>query len=277
MKKINDFLQQRDVAWKFNPPAASHMGGIYERMIRAVRHVLKMVLHEQQISDEALVTALAEVEKILNDRPLTPLSDRPDDLQPLTPSHILLLKGNGSMPLGVFSKEEGYGRRRWRQAQYLANIFWRRWTREYLPSLQVRQKWNTERRNFSKGDLVLMASENTPRGQWPLGRILETFPDQKGHVRSVRLRTATGELVRPITCLCLLEGDGPSLESGQTNDEEQGSSEPQVQNQTNTEQQPQDQADAETQPLDWAHRIQNKVLPKRTTRGQKPRRLQDCA
>ena len=205
-KKISDFLQQHEIEWCFNPPTASHMGGIWERMIRSVRHVLKAVLTAQVITDETLTTALTEVEKVLNDRPLTPISDHPDDLGPLTPSQILLLKGNHSLPPGVFKKEDDYGRRRWKQAQYLANIFWRRWIREYLPTPQVRQKWTTPQRNFTKHDLVLVANENTPRGQWPMGRVIETYPDRHGHVRSVGLRMAGGEFVRPVTRLCLLEG-----------------------------------------------------------------------
>jgi hypothetical protein len=33
------------------------------------------------------------------------------------------------------------------------------------------------------GDLVLVVEENLPRGQWPLGRVVEVHPDCKGHVR----------------------------------------------------------------------------------------------
>ena len=53
----------------------------------------------------------------------------------------------------------------WRQAQYLSNIFWRRWVDEYLLSLQERQKWIRPRRNVAVGDLVLIADEHSPRGQ----------------------------------------------------------------------------------------------------------------
>ena len=200
-------LAQQDIEWQYNPPAASHMGGVWERMIRSVRHTLKAVLTEQCSTDDVLRTALAEVEKILNDRPLTPPSDSPDDLQPLTPSQILLLRSNSSLPPGLFSKEDSYSKRRWRQAQYLANLFWRRWVREYLPLLQARQKWTKPVRNFVKDDLVLVKADNEPRGHWPMGRIVEAYPDKHGHVRSVKVRTASGYLVRPVTCLCLLEGD----------------------------------------------------------------------
>ena len=39
--KVNKFCLQRDIRWLFNPPAASHMGGAWERMIRSIRRILK--------------------------------------------------------------------------------------------------------------------------------------------------------------------------------------------------------------------------------------------
>ena len=35
---IHEFLRQKNITWKFNPPTASHMGGVWERMIRSVRN-----------------------------------------------------------------------------------------------------------------------------------------------------------------------------------------------------------------------------------------------
>ena len=61
---------------------------------------------------------------ILNDRPLTPLSDHPDDPEPLTPNKLLLLKSNSCLPLDVFTNQDKYSKR-WCQAQCLANAFWR--------------------------------------------------------------------------------------------------------------------------------------------------------
>ena len=51
-------------------------------------------------------------------------------------------------------KQDVYARRRWRQVQYLANMFWSRWIKEYLPILQNRQKWLMPKRNLS--DIVLV-------------------------------------------------------------------------------------------------------------------------
>ena len=139
--KINDLMRQRKIVWKFNPPpTASHMGGVWERMIRSVRKVLRVLLKERVVTNEMLRTLMTEVEGILNSRPLTPSSDDPDDLEPLTPNHLLLCRSNLNLPPGAFTKEDLYCKRRWKQVQYLANLFWKRWTREYLPTLRGKAK-----------------------------------------------------------------------------------------------------------------------------------------
>ena len=204
-KLIQGVLLQDGSQWSFNPPSASHHGGVWERVIRMVRKVLTSVLRLQTLDDDGLHTVLCEVESILNGRPLTKLSDDPTDLEPLTPNHILLMKGKPVMSPGLFNKDDVYVKRRWRQVQYIADLFWKRWVQEYLPLLQERQKWNQKRRNFIPGDIVMVMDAAAPRGSWLLGRILETFPDKKGFVRSVRLQTKTNVLERPISKLCLLQ------------------------------------------------------------------------
>lgn len=95
-------------------------------------------------------------------------------------------------------------RRRWKQVQYLSDIFWKRWTKEYVTLLQEIQKWNGTKINFQNGDIVLIVDSSAPRGSWPLGKVVEVHPDEKGLVRVVKLKTKTGILERPITKICLL-------------------------------------------------------------------------
>ena len=215
-EKIHNVLLQKEIKWIFNPPSASHMGGVWERLVRSIKTILKMLVKEQLLSDESLLTLMAEVERVLNNRPLTPVSDDPNDLEPLTPNHLLLQKSNESLPLGTFNEKDCYSRRRWRQIQYLANIFWTRWLKEYLPLLQVRQKWLKTQRNLKVGDIVMMSDPNSPRGKWPLARVTKVYPGADGLVRSVQVRTANSYLDRPVSKLCFLEetvDDCPVAES----------------------------------------------------------------
>ena len=100
--KIYNRLRSNDVQWSFNPPEASHQGGIWEGMIGSVRRVLGALLKEQLVDDETLSTLPCEAERILNDRPLTSLSDHPDDPELLTPNKLLLLRSNSCFPPDVF-------------------------------------------------------------------------------------------------------------------------------------------------------------------------------
>jgi hypothetical protein len=203
--QIHNNLSQRKIKWNFNPPTASHMGGVWERVIRSIRKILRAMLGNQVITDEVLRTTMSEVQNILNSRPLTPLSNDVTDMEALTPNHLLLLRSNMSLPIGLCSSEDEYSRRRWKQVQYLASVFWRRWVKEFLPTLQQRQKWFGPKRNLQDGDLVLVLDDETPRGRWPLGRITEVHYGRDGLVRSVKVFTRGIVLTRPINKLCFLE------------------------------------------------------------------------
>ncbi len=149
-------------------------------------------------------TQSCDAEVILNDRPITKLSDDPMDLEALTPNHILLLKGKPSLSPGLFDVHDLYIKRRWKQVQYIPDLFWKRWVKEYLPLLQERKKWNKVKNSLKRGDIVAIMDSMAPSGSWPLGRVLETFPDKKGLVRSVRLQTKTNVIDRPVAKLCFL-------------------------------------------------------------------------
>lgn len=64
------------------------------------------LLHLRTLDDYGLQTVLCEVEAILNGQPLTKLSDEPTDLEPLTLSHILLMKGKPVLSPGLLNKDD---------------------------------------------------------------------------------------------------------------------------------------------------------------------------
>ena len=146
LQKIHNFCAQREIEWHFIPPSASHMGGSWERMVQTTKRVLKSLLKEQLVSDEVLTTVMSEAVNIVNSRPLTRSSEDVSDPEALTPNHLLHLRPTPSLPPGVFGKEDLYCRRAWRQAQYIAGLFWQRWTKEYIPTLLERKKWELQRR-----------------------------------------------------------------------------------------------------------------------------------
>ena len=201
-KYVEEKLSQKSIRWKFNPPTASNFGGIWERLIRSTRKILSSLLNQQTVTDEMLLTLFAEVENILNSRPLTPIVIDPENNEPLTPNHLLQVGCSPNLFPGVFSSADNYSKQRWKQVQFLADQFWVRWSREYLQTLQVRQKWMTKCPNLQLDDIVLVCDRNLPRGLWVMGRIIDIYPDRHNNVRQVLIKTATTELRRPITKLC---------------------------------------------------------------------------
>ena len=63
--------------------------------------------------------------------------------------------------------------------------------KEFLLSLQERQKWSSTRRNFQQEDIVILKDYNCRRNGWKLAKVIKTFPDKKGFVRRVKLLTGS--------------------------------------------------------------------------------------
>ncbi len=206
--KVRGTFTHQGVEWNFNPPAASHFGGVWERLIRSVRKILYSLLKQRlcTLNDESLPLLLCEVKAILNGRPITKVSEDPSDLEPLTPNHLLLLRTEPLAPTGPFTEHDCYSSRHWKQIQFLADQFWIRWVKEYLPLLQVRPKWHDSSQNVNVGDVVLVV-DNVPRNSYSLTRVVRVFPDKHDVVRSAEVKAKSTVLHRPINKLCsVLEG-----------------------------------------------------------------------
>ena len=144
------------------------------------------------LDDESLRTFMCEVEAIINSRPLTvDLLNDPGSLSPLTPNHLLTMKTKVVLsPPGVFPAADKFCRKRWRRVQHLANEFWSRWRKEYLLSLQQRQKWTMSRKDVGVDDIVIIKDDNAPRSRWQLARVCAVNRSSDGRVRTVKLALA---------------------------------------------------------------------------------------
>ena len=208
------YLLKEGCEWIFNPPHASHAGGAWERMIGVTRRILEAMLSEvpsKHLTHEVLTTLMAEVAAIVNARPLVPVSSDPEVPEILPPATLLTQKPQQlKPPSGDFNVRDLYSAQ-WRRVQHLANIFWYRWRKEYLQTLQGRRKWQDTTRNLKQDDLVLLCSKDAPRNDWPLARITSAQADRDGKVRKVDLVTTKDGcrkyFRRPITETILLNAD----------------------------------------------------------------------
>ena len=206
-KRLADFAVSHKIHWKFITLLSPHQGGMYESLIKVTKRALRMSKGEQILSWNEKATIFAEVKSIVNSRPLTYLSDDPNDLRPLTPNHLLLGRASADVPHGPYQDTRNT-HKRFQYVQTLVNNFWGRLIAEYNPRLieTGRSKWQNREYQVKKDDLVLIEENNVTRGKWNLGCVLEVFPGADGVVRNARFKTENGELHRSLQkCYILLE------------------------------------------------------------------------
>ncbi|XP_055948872.1 uncharacterized protein LOC129981863 [Argiope bruennichi] len=110
-----------------------------------------------------------------------------------------------------------YHLKRWSLIQSLRSKFWKRWSQEYLNSLQSRAKWKLPELNIKPGQLVLLKDNSKSPMEWNLARIERIYPGTDGLVRVADIRTPKGIFRRSINRLCPLpfeEGVGQLSNGG---------------------------------------------------------------
>jgi len=85
--------------------------------------------------------------------------------------------------------------------------FWKRWSQEYLNTLQSRQKWTTIQDNLKGDDLVIVEAPNQPPSVWRMGRVTAVHPGPDQTVRVVTVYTQDGEMKRPVVKVVKLPTD----------------------------------------------------------------------
>ena len=194
-------MTNRKVTWVYNPPTGSNFGGVFEAGIKSAKFHLKRVVGTRALSFEEITTLFARIEAVLNSRPICSLSNDPNEFDALTPGHFLIGREIIAAPEYDLSDHSTNILTRWQYIQQFTQHFWRRWKRDYLHTLQQRQKWFTDSPNIKIGDLVLVHADNVPCQQWHLGRVEQVFPGSDGKVRVVSVRTKNSLFQRPVNKL----------------------------------------------------------------------------
>ena len=159
-KRLQKFDVKHGIKWRFNLAKAAWWGVIYERLIRSIKKCLIKSIGKKRLSYDELLTVLAEIESVLNRRPLTNL-DENDVEEPLKPSHLFCgrslldrheVEDNVEEPPDTTAEEMT---RRSRCTKQVVDSFWMRWRKEYLLSLRE-SHWmsNQEEAMVHAGDVV---------------------------------------------------------------------------------------------------------------------------
>ena len=199
---LNRHLTDQGITWHFNPASAPHQGGLWEAGVKSTKYHLKRVIGQNILTLEEFNTVLCQVEACLNSRPLCALSSDPSDFNVLTPGHFLIGEPLTAIPEPDLTEIKINKLSRWQHAQQIVQHFWRRWSSEYLTSLQQRFKWTSKRADLQVGDLVIVKEDNLPPNKWKMGRVILVHPGEDALVRVVTVKTGTGEVKRPVVKLC---------------------------------------------------------------------------
>lgn len=203
-RRVQEMLSKDFSQWVFNPPAAPHMGGKWEAVVKLLKFHLNRTIGETLLTFEELNTWLTQVEAVLNSRPLQALTDDPEDLQILTPGHFLTGNALTTLPEPSLTHISMSRLQRWELLQQKMQQFWAQWSAHYLQRLQQISKWYHPNNEFKIGSLVLLTDERLPPCKWPLARVVDLHPGKDGLTRVVTIKTATTTLIRPITKLAVL-------------------------------------------------------------------------
>lgn len=203
--KVVSHLTNDNIDFHFIPPRAPHFGGLWEAAVKSAKSHLKRVCLNALFNHEEMRTLLTQIEACLNSRPLTPLSNDPTDLNPLTPGHFLIGGPLTAIPDHDVSDVVTNRLTRWQRVCQAQQQFWKRWSREYLGQLQPRNKWrNPKVPPVEIGDLVILKEDSTPPLAWKMGRVTQLHPGKDGHVRVVTVKTTNGLFKRPVVKVCVL-------------------------------------------------------------------------
>ena len=132
-------------------------------------------------------TILFQCSNILNERPIGIDKSKEKDFTYLCPNDMLLGRASSRAPVDSFCKRNSIIKRMV-FIDSLVDSFWRKWTNSYFPSLLIEQKWHHTRRNVAKGDVVIIHDKDLSRGEWRLGRVVDTIAGKDGIVRRIEIQ-----------------------------------------------------------------------------------------
>ena len=223
---MNNYLATNNIEWRFNMSRAPWWGGFFERLIGVMKSTLAKVIGNAFLSYKELEEVFLDVECHMNNRPLCYVGEDFEN-QVVTPN--ILIRGKTSVLLDestlcfddVSVKEV---RKRLRFLQKCKDDIRKRWTKEYLYSLEERTQKKVKAnkvRTPTVGALVLIKdSILQKKGRWKLGRIQAEIRGKDGVLRGYKLLTGNGYVIeRPLQLVADLEIQNDTDEQNKVTEE----------------------------------------------------------
>ena len=193
-------MTNKGVEWECITPRSPHKGGLWEAAVKGGKLCLQKVTRGQTFTLEEMVTVIAEIEAILNSRPMC---KHPTEDSALTLAHFLIGESLHDVP--ILNTDTKLLKQRYLLIRDVVNSYWKEWRNCYLRQLQVRNKWRSSAENVQVGEVVLIMDDDTPPMTWPMGIVSQVFPSKTdGLVRLVEVKTIKGLYQRVVQKLMLM-------------------------------------------------------------------------
>ncbi|UYV72013.1 hypothetical protein LAZ67_9001550 [Cordylochernes scorpioides] len=209
--QMSNYSSAQKIIWKFNPPVSPWWGGFWERLIRIIKGIIKIMLGNKKLNFVQLETQICHIEAIVNERPLTYMSEDSDDFRPLTPALFLQVNDDSTFPeFDHICRKNLVGK--YKNLQTLKGELKMRFYKEYLGEL-VQKKEDSDTRAITAGEVVYVGNDSQKRINWPLGLVKKVYPGEDGNCRVAKVRIKSGEIVRPIQRIYPLEIRSSDMEA----------------------------------------------------------------
>lgn len=155
-------------------------------------------LGRSHLSYEAFESAIMDVERNLNNRPLTYVETEGGEEEVLTPNVVLW--GRDAYPVEDIENSEAEKLTKMsRRLEDAKAHVWKRWKREYVNSLMESHRLNKETGTTPKvGEIVLIVRDEKNRGEWKKGKVVRLVQGKEGVVRGVTLFHKVHTIERPL-------------------------------------------------------------------------------
>ena len=180
------------------------VGAIHERLIKDIKGVPHKTLGRTHLSFAQLETIVLDIERHMNNWPLTYVESEDGEDQVLTPNVVMW--GQNSNILEDIEVESESLTKFQRRLQHAREHARRGWSREYVRSLMKQHRMKRSGAAIpGVGEIVLVVGEQKNRGIWMKGKLLRDIKGRDGIVRGAVLLHKGHEIERPLELLCPLE------------------------------------------------------------------------
>ncbi len=198
--RVCDFLTQNRTEWQFSAALAPWWGGFWERMVRTVKELFRKANGKASLHYDQLMTALSDVEAVINARPLVYVTEGEDDPRPITPNHLLFGYPPRGGPQGPppdpaeCASAKSLVKMDKDRRDFVSDCS-DQFVREYLGELNLFHSKGVPGRKIKIGEVVVIHDGNAKRLMWSTGVVKELLTGRDGLVRSALVKIPSGSIL----------------------------------------------------------------------------------